>query len=214
MVGCSVALAACGGRTASDEPAPRPTAPLPSAGLAGQRVVIFPLTLIAAEDTLGWNDAIADRRAALDRADSIIGTLLQARAPEVGWVPSADLRRAARRSPGVAPDPDQLGTAMLRAEGLLDVPDPLRSQMRTLLALAGNRFAVVPAALVYRRTGGRSDGRTDPTLPPIGGTAELTVVLVDGRLGKVGFRTVAHGEGGDPWAALTAAVKALTPGLP
>jgi hypothetical protein len=46
------------------------------------------------------------------------------------------------------------------------------------------------------------------------GTAELTVVIVDARLGQVGFKTVARGDGTDPWTALTRAVKALTPGLP
>jgi len=45
-------------------------------------------------------------------------------------------------------------------------------------------------------------------------TAELTVVLVDVRTGRVGFRTVARGDGSDPWTALTRAVKSLTPGLP
>jgi hypothetical protein len=44
--------------------------------------------------------------------------------------------------------------------------------------------------------------------------AELSIVLVDARLGRVGWRTVARGEGNDPWTALTRAVKALTPGLP
>jgi len=48
----------------------------------------------------------------------------------------------------------------------------------------------------------------------LSGTAELTIVLADVRTGRVGFRTVARGEGDDPWTALTRAVKNLTPGLP
>ncbi len=52
------------------------------------------------------------------------------------------------------------------------------------------------------------------SLPRAVATAELTVVLVDVRTGRVGFRTVARGEGDDPWTALTRAVKNLTPGLP
>jgi hypothetical protein len=52
--------------------------------------------------------------------------------------------------------------------------------------------------------------------PPVrpSATAELSVVLVDVRTGQVGFRTVARGEGDDPWTALERAVKSLTPGLP
>jgi hypothetical protein len=210
---------ACGGsQNQAQEPKPQPTAPLPSGGLAGQRVGLFPLTLIAAEDSLRWNALLADRRGALGRADSVMAELIAARAPEATWVLPEELRRAARRSPGVIADPDHIGTAILRADGLVDVPDPLRSQLRTLVAMAGGRYALVPAALVYRRTGTDRDGRgrtgTDGEGQGRTAAAELSVVLVDVRLGKVGFRTIARGEGDDPWSALSAAVKALTPGLP
>ena len=46
------------------------------------------------------------------------------------------------------------------------------------------------------------------------GAAELSIVLVDVRTGQVSWRTVARGEGDDPWTALACAVKCLTPGLP
>ena len=193
-------------------PAPAPTIPLPTAGLAGQPVSLFPLTLVAAEDVLRWDSVVADRRTTLTRADSILATLLQARAPEVGWVLPEELRRASRRSAGLAADPDRLGTAILRNEQLIDVPDPLRSQLRTLAALGGGRFAVMPAALVYKRAQAPAPGAAPP---PVGSaTAELSIVLVDVRLSKVVWRTVARGDGDDPWTALTRAVKALTPGLP
>jgi hypothetical protein len=223
--------AACGSKQKQgEEPKPQPTAPLPTAGLAGQRVPLLPLTLIAAEDSLRWESLVGDRPAALARADSVIATLVSGRAPEVTWIVPDELRRAARRAGGVVADPDHLGTALLRADRLVDVPDPLRSQLRTLIALAGGRYALIPAALVYRRAGpkGPPDGRgqaggrsaADSARPPAHrpdrplATAELSVVLVDVRIGKVGWRTVARGEGDDPWGALTKAVKALTPGLP
>jgi hypothetical protein len=200
-----VLLFACGGKKTDHPPAPAPTAPLPTAGLAGQRVSVLPLTLAAAEDTLHWDALIADRRATLDKCDSIIGSLLAGRSPEVTWVGPAELRRAARRAAGIAAEPDQMGTAFLRADGVIDVPDPLRYQLRTLVGLAGGRFALVPAGLVYRHAPGTAAGVA---------TAELSIVLVDTRVGKVGWRTVARGEGADPWTALTRAVKSLTPGLP
>ncbi|HEU5323048.1 MAG TPA: hypothetical protein VFX28_19740 [Methylomirabilota bacterium] len=210
-------LIACGGkREQGQEPVPQPTAPLPTAGIAGQRVALFPLTLVAAEDSLQWGPLLADRGAALARADSVIVSLITARAPEVTWVSPEELRRAARRSGGVAADPGQLGTAILRAERLTDVPDPLRSQLRTLVGLAGGRYAMIPAALVYRRrsAGGVGAQHAAPLHTPPTATAELAIVLVDARLGKVGWRTIARGDGADPWGALTMAVKALTPGLP
>jgi len=203
----------CGGK--SQTPTPEPTAPLPTAGIAAQQVAVLPLTLIAAEDSLRWGGLLSERRAALTKADSVLGSLLQARAPEVTWILPDALRRAARRAPGIAPDPDQMGSAILlhpsrqRPEV---VPDPLRSELRTLAALVGGgggggRYVLVPAGLVFRRTSGPADAR-------LGGTAELTMVLADVRTGRVGFRTVARGVGDDPWTALTRAVKNLTPGLP
>jgi hypothetical protein len=194
-------VAGCGGHTG--EPVPAPTAPLPSAGLAAQPVILLPLTLVAADDSLHWQAQLGERRVGLAKADSVIGALLKARAPEVAWVLPDELRRTARRAPGIAPDPDQMGTAILfRGERLEVVPDPLRSELRTLAALAGGaRYALIPAALVFRRTA---------PLP----SAELTVVMADVRTGRIGFRTVARGEGEDPWSALTRAVKSLTPGLP
>ena len=202
-----LALLSCGGKQkVDDKPAPEnlpPTAPLPTAGLAGQRVALTPLTLVGAEDTLHLEALIADRRATLNKSDSIIGALLAARAPEVTWVGPEELRHTARRAPGVATDPDQMGTAFLRAERLIDVPDPLRYQLRTLVGLAGGRYAMVPGGLVFRRRPGRTDV-----------TAELSLVMVDTRVGKVGWRTVARADADDPWTALTKAVKNLTPGLP
>lgn len=199
----------CGGK--SQTPTPEPTAPLPTAGIAAQQVAVLPLTLIAAEDSLRWGGLLGERRAALTKADSVLGSGLQARTPEVTWILPDALRRAARRAPGIAPDPDQMGSAILlhpsrqRPEV---VPDPLRSELRTLAALAGGggRYVLVPAGLVFRRTSGLPDRSS--------GTAELTIVLADVRTGRVGFRTVARGEGDDPWTALTRAVKNLTPGLP
>ena len=207
---CVVLLASglsCGGKKKIDQtPTPQelpPTAPLPTAGLAGQRVALTPLALVAAEDTLKWDSIIADRRATLNKSDSIIEALLVARAPEVTWVGPVELRRTAHRAAGIATDPDQLGTPFLRAEKLLDVPDPLRYQLRTLVGLIGGRYAMIPTGLVYRRRPGRTDA-----------TAELSIVMVDTRVGRIGWRTVARGDGDDPWSALTKAVKSLTPGLP
>lgn len=198
---------ACGGKKSDKPPVPVPTAPLPTAGIAGQQVSVLPLTLVAAEDTLHWDAVLTDRRVTLDRCDSIIGALLVARSPEVTWVSPAELRRAARRAIGLAgaAEPDQMGTSFLRAETLVDVPDPLRYQLRTLIGIAGGRFALVPAGLVYRHAPGSPAGVA---------TAELSIVLIDTRIGKVGWRTVARGEGLDPWTSLTRAMKSLTPGLP
>src|SRR3989454_7262049 len=218
----SIAVAACPHK--SDTLTPEPTAPLPTAGIASQQVAVLPLTLVAAEDSLHWEAVLGERRVVLAKSDSIIGTLLQQRAPEVTWVLPDELRRVARRAPGIAPSPDQMGTAILfhpHKPQPEKVPDPLRGQLRTLAALVGGgRYALVPAGLTYRRaaasgaTLGRGGGQQAAPPPHALATAELTVVLADVRTGRGGFRTVGRGEGDDPWAALTRAGKSLTPGLP
>lgn len=206
---------ACGGGAADPghPPTPAPTAPIPAAGLAGQRVMLLPSTLAVAADTLGWQDRLSDRQATLAQADSVVGSLLAERATEVTWVRSAELRRAVQLSAGMAGDPGQFPTSVLRTSGVTDVPDPLRSQLRNLAAVARARFGLIPAAIVWVPTD--TAAATRAVVSGSGaGTAEVTFVLVDARLGQVVFRTVARGAGADPWAALTRAVKAATPGLP
>jgi hypothetical protein len=200
---CAALLsAACGPKPPPQNAAPVPALPLPTAGIAGQDVAVYPLTLLSADVALGWEAALTPHHEALRRADSLIAALLTERSPEVSWVLPHALRRAAAQAPGMLADPDRIGTAMLRSPGLKMIPDPLRSQMRQLNAVAGGRYAFVPAALVYVRT---PEGRA---------RAELTVVLADVRTGQIGWWTMANAEGDDPWHALIAAFKTLTPGLP
>ena len=212
----SVVLAAgisCGGKAKPSpiEPAaatPPPVVPLPTAGLAGQNVALYPLTLVAAEDSLKWDTLVINRKATLAHADSIIVALLMGRTPEVNWIPPDTLRKAARRAVGIATDPDKMGGSVLRDQKLDLVPSPLSTQLRALTALADARFAVVPAALIYKHK------KPTPDAPSLVATAELTIVLVDVRKNTIMWRTIARGDGADPWTALTGAVKGLTPGLP
>jgi hypothetical protein len=182
-----------------------PILPVPTEGLAGQQVALVPLSLVATDpafqsDTLF--DRYRDRRAALLRADSIIGEAFVGRAPEVKWVLPPALRKLARRAPGIVDDPDQMGQALLRAPKLKVVPDPLRASLRNLMAVAGGRVAMVPAALGFSR---EADGRI---------RAELSLVAADTRSGKVVWRSLALGSGAGPDAALSAALAAVLPLTP
>ena len=194
-------FSACGGGAHPSTGAEPETSPLPTAGIAGQEVAVYPLTLVVSEETLGWSEQLQPRREALDRADSLIAALLTERAPEVVWVLPEALRRAASRAPGMLANPDQMGTALLRSP-LDRVPDPLRSQLRTLTGMAGGRHALLPASLVFLSD---SAGL---------GRAELTFAIVDVRTASVQWRTVASGVGDDPWVATWEALKSLVPGLP
>lgn len=184
---------------AAQTPAPLP---VPAQGLAGQQVGVLPLTLVATDPALQSDTLFAgfhDRRATLSWADSLIGDALTGRAPEVKWVLPPQLRKIARRAPGIVDDPDHMGQALLRSPKLKDVPDPLRASLRNLMAVVGGRVAFVPAALGFSRD---ADGSI---------RAELPLVAADVRSGKVVWRSIAVGSGPTPAAALASALDAVLP---
>ncbi len=197
----AVSLSSCGGNSPIAEVTPRGL-PLPTVGLSGQEVVVFPLTLVAVSDSLAWDGQLRPRDEALLRADSVIGLMLDERSPEVDWVGPDALRAAHRQAPGMIADPDRLGTAVLRSTSIDRLTDPLASQMRGLVGVAGARFALVPASLFYFG-GDTAEGK-----------AELTMALVDVRTGAVTWRNIASGQADDPWTALSRALKTLNPSIP
>jgi len=205
MLALVLAACAAGAQQPQQQPQPQqppPVSTVPTEALAGQQVALMPLTLVAAEPTLQADSLYApyrDRRATLSLADSLIGEAFASRAPEVRWVLPPELRKLARRSPGIVGDPDAMGQAMLRAPKLRDIPDPLRSSLRNLMAVVGGRVAMVPAALSFGR---EADGRI---------RADLSLVLGDTRGGRVLWRALATGRGASPPEALDAALAVALP---
>lgn len=195
-------LAACSGgsaTTGSLSPAPAQAQALPTAGLAGLPVAVVPITIVIAHPSLGRDEDLADRVRALNWADSLIGDAMERRAPDVKWVLPPQLRKIARRAPSIVVDPDHMGQSIMRERKLKEVPDPLRANLRSLVALAGGRFAFIPAALSVSR---------DSTNAV---QAELAAVVADVRTGKVGWRTLAVGKGASPTEALGAALATIFP---
>jgi hypothetical protein len=199
-----LAAPACAKAQNQAELKPLPPVPVLSVqALAGNKVAVLPITLVVADPLLSPDTSYApyrDRRSALHRTDSLISEALLGRGPEVGWILPPELRKMARRAAGFVPDPDQMGQAVLRDPKLKTIPDPLRSSMRSLLALSDGRLALVPAALGF---GPEPDGEI---------RADLSLVLGDVRSGKVLWRSLALGRGKTPDQALNAALATVLPG--
>ena len=214
-VAAAVLASACAGHH-TQGPAPEPTVPFPVQSLAGREVGLLPFTLILAEDSLHWDSRLADRPKVLATADSALLDFLSTRIPEISWKSPARIWRGARGANDLPDDPHQLGVALLRQLPVgAFVPDPLRAQLRTLGAVAGGTYVLAPAALFYKvdSTAGAA-GQAPAPGAARSATAELTLVIVDVRLGQVSWRSVARGTGDDPWSALSHAFKTLTPGMP
>lgn len=183
----------------AQDPKPATQTGLYVEALAGQNVAALPITLITRDSLITDGPLVRERRAVLAWADSVIGEALLVGAAEVNWILSEELRRIAKRSAGFVPDPDRMGQAALRSHDLKRIPDPLRSSLRTVMAMAGGRLAFVPASARFTLD---EDGAVQVT---------LEAALADARLGTVVWRTTAIGSGPDAAEALRAAIASFLP---
>ncbi len=166
--------------------------------LAGQVVSVLPFTRVI-QDGLPPDALPATREGRLLWADSLLSDLLVERAPEVNWILPNELRRVARRNAPMVGDPDRLGTAILRGRNIKSIPDPLRSSLRSLVAVTGGRFAFIPASLILQP----SDSG--------GVIATLVAVMADVRGNNLVWRTSAPGRGATPLEAVKAALATILP---
>jgi len=186
-------------RSQDPGPKPAPRIALMREALAGQVMPLMPLTHVVRDSTLRDSTVPGDRAEMLAWADSIVAEAMVERAPEISWLHGSELRRVARRSAGIIPEPHRFGHAILRAGNLRTVPDPTRSHFRTMAALAGGRHVFVPASLVLGRD---EEGAVRAT---------LIVVVADSRTGRLIWRSEALGTGPTTAAALRAAVEYFLP---
>jgi hypothetical protein len=177
-----------------------PAIPLATAGLAGQGVAVLPLTMVVGDPRVPGTSGAKARGVLLQWADSLLADALAERAPEVTWILPPALRRTGQRATGLLPSPDRMGQSVMRAPNLKEMPDPLRSYVRQLLALSnGARYALIPASLYLSPATGDSL------------TVQLAAVLADGRLGRVVWRTLAIGTGATADEAYRAALATMFP---
>ena len=176
------------------------TQPLVVNAVAGQGVAVVPVNMLIVAPEVAPGTFTLAKPALLRWADSMLLDGATSRAPEVKWIPPQELRRIFKRSGGLMPDPDQMGQSIMRSWGISSVPDPLRSNLRRLLAVAGgSRYAMIPASVVFKAD---SAGAL---------SVDVAVLLADIRSGKVVWRSVAKGSGGTPEQVLGKAVATIFP---
>jgi hypothetical protein len=170
---------ACGAADPSPETVPQPAnAPArPLAGLAAQRVVVAPALALREGDPAGWAARIPRLREFLRVLDDEIAAALADRGLGQSWVFPDQLWRGHSRNPSLGVDPYRLATQPLRGARLAPgdrIPEPLASQLRTLVAVHDGRIVLLPVEVFFDidRTGGT--GRT-----------ALRLALVDARTAEI-----------------------------
>lgn len=174
FAGLVVLASACSrGPDPNAQVAPLPNRPL--AGLAGQQVIVLPTHYLRPGDSLGWAEAVERPRELLSEVDAELEFALGERGFRTRWVFPPALVRSAQRNAPHAPDPRALAAeglrplARRRSDGMLG--EPLASQLRSLVALHGARYALFPVELRFEKVGGA-------------GRAVLHVLLLDARLSR------------------------------
>jgi hypothetical protein len=171
--------------------------------LAGQIVAVTPITFIGADSSLKGDSALVlywNRAAGLRHFDSLFGDYLTSVLLETKWVLPDELRKISVRSSGYFPDPDLMGQGAMRNPGIKKkVPEPLQSKLRAISGVTNARAVIIPAGVVFDRD---STGML---------RANVSVVLVDPRLGDIKYRTISVGKGVTPDACLRAAFAIMVP---
>jgi hypothetical protein len=157
--------------------APTPASPAPEperhplAGIVGQNIVVAPFQALRVPAVIGW-PAMPASRPLLAGLDSLLADTLRSRVGNQEWVFADALVRAAANNPTYATDPRALAVNPLRSPGLKvsdRLPEPLASQLRTMIALQDARLVLIPVDMTIDRI---SAGI---------GRAVVRVVLVDPR---------------------------------
>jgi len=143
--------------------------------MAGQEIVVFPVQYLSSTDTLGWQQKIPNRAAFLAALDDQIEAALSARGLGRSWTFGAEVERASKLNSILMTDARSLSAEWLRGRLLPEttVRDPLASQIRGLVGLKGQRYAILPVEL---RLENRGAGM---------GVAILRLVMIDSRMAMI-----------------------------
>jgi hypothetical protein len=166
-------LVGCASKT--PETAESPVAMRPLERMAGQEIVVLPVQYLSSTDTLGWQRQIPNRAAFLAALDDQIEAALTARGLGKAWTFGAEVERSSKLNSILATDARSLSAEWLRGRLLPEtaVRDPLASQVRALVGLKGQRYAILPVELRFENRGAGM------------GVAILRIVMMDSRMALI-----------------------------
>jgi hypothetical protein len=165
-------LAACASK--QPETGASPVVLRPLERMAGQEIVVFPVQYLSSTDSLGWQQQIPNRATFLASVDDQIEAVLTARGLGQHWTFGREVERASRLNSILMTNARSLSAEWLRGRVLPEttVRDPLAMQVRSLVGLKGQRYALLPVELRLESHGGT-------------GVAILRVVMIDARLAQI-----------------------------
>jgi hypothetical protein len=142
--------------------------------LAGTEIVVFPVQYLSGTDSLGWQQQIRDRAGFLATLDDQIEAALTARGLGQSWTFGREIARASKVNSIIMRDARSLSAEWMRGRVVSEetVRDPLASQVRGLVGLKGQRYALLPVEL-------RTENRAGM------GVATLRVVMIDSRMALI-----------------------------
>lgn len=149
-----LAFATCAASLQAQKGTPGVKPPPPLSPMASQHVMVLPVQLLRADSGawVGSHDWEKFRR----ELDDSIGSVLIARGVGKAWKYAADAARIAKRNPDYVNDPYSMGVQPMRAVLYKigdPLPEPFVSNVRTLTALGGDRYALVPIDVYFARKG-------------------------------------------------------------
>jgi hypothetical protein len=195
FIALSATLCSIGCSSKPAETAASPVALRPLERLTGQEIVVFPVQYLSSTDTIGWQQQIPNRAVFLAALDDQIEAALTARGLGQSWTFGSEIERASNLNSILMTDARSLSAEWLRGRLLPEttVRDPLASQVRRLVGLKGQRYALLPVEL---RLENRGNGM---------GVATLRVVMIDSRMAQIKW---AGEVSSDPMKTLSPALTA------
>src|SRR3954469_3562859 len=142
--------------------------------MSGQEIVVFPVQYLSWTDSLNWQSQIPNRAEFLATLDDQIEAALTARGLGQTWTFGREIERASRINSIIMRDARSLSAEWLRGRTFPDqtVRDPLASQVRALVGLKGQRYALLPVELRLENRAGM-------------GVATLRVIMIDSRMALI-----------------------------